>query len=184
MGDSWLLGDGPDEEPSIDAVEHGVAEPLETTVSCEETGTESYSSSLSERETLSRSSIAGTSSSMFGYSGFMQDNGGVVPAVTEMYNRPTSMRTRKNGSLQNPKLSMYVYQDKMVQIEIERNAQEGAIPITQEVLSVKGLNAMSGYVKGLGIRPSSSIRTVNGEYVTHLEGKVQEQAEKIQEQAE
>ncbi|KAG5524110.1 hypothetical protein RHGRI_030933 [Rhododendron griersonianum] len=43
-------------------------------------------------------------------------------------------------------------------------------------------------VKGLGIRPSSSIRTsgvsVNGEYVTHLKGKVQEQAEKIQEQAE
>ncbi|KAG5523699.1 hypothetical protein RHGRI_030623 [Rhododendron griersonianum] len=40
----------------------------------------------------------------------------------------------------------------------------------------------------LHFRPSSSIRTsgvsVNGEYVTHLEGKVQEQAEKIQEQAE
>ncbi|KAF7150211.1 hypothetical protein RHSIM_Rhsim02G0156700 [Rhododendron simsii] len=44
--------------------------------------------------------------------------------------------------------------------------------------------ARSGYVKGLGIRPSSSIRTVKGEYVTHLEGKVQEQAEKFQEQAE
>ncbi|KAG5524076.1 hypothetical protein RHGRI_030918 [Rhododendron griersonianum] len=74
--------------------------------------------------------------------------------------------------------------DKMVQIEIEHNAQEGAIPITQEELSVKGLKAKLGYVKGLGIRPSSSIRTVNREYVTHLEGKVQEQAEKIQEQAE
>ncbi|KAG5553452.1 hypothetical protein RHGRI_011367 [Rhododendron griersonianum] len=73
--------------------------------------------------------------------------------------------------------------DKMVQIETEHNAQEGAIPITQEALSVKGLKARSGYVKGLSIRPSTSIRTVNGEYVTHLEGKVQEQAEKIQEQA-
>ncbi|KAI8572438.1 hypothetical protein RHMOL_Rhmol01G0198500 [Rhododendron molle] len=72
----------------------------------------------------------------------------------------------------------------MVQIETEHDAQEGAIPITQEELSVKGLKARSGYVKGLGIRPSSSIRTRNGEYVTHFEGKVQEQAEKIQEQAE
>ncbi|KAF7140041.1 hypothetical protein RHSIM_Rhsim06G0104000 [Rhododendron simsii] len=61
---------------------------------------------------------------------------------------------------------------------------EAAIPITQEELSVKGLKAKLGYVKGLGIRPSSSIRTVNREYVTHLEGKVQEQAEKIQEQGE
>ncbi|KAI8559684.1 hypothetical protein RHMOL_Rhmol04G0193000 [Rhododendron molle] len=61
---------------------------------------------------------------------------------------------------------------------------EGAIPIAQEALSVKGLKARSGYVRGLGIRLSSSIRIVNGEYVTHLEEKVQEQAEKIQEQAE
>ncbi|KAG5524202.1 hypothetical protein RHGRI_031012 [Rhododendron griersonianum] len=82
----------------------------------------------------------------------------------------------------HPKLETLI--DKMVQIEIEHNAQEGAIPITQEELSVKGLKARSSYVKGLGIRPSSSIRTAKGEYVTHLEGKVQEQAEKIQEQAE
>ncbi|KAG5523960.1 hypothetical protein RHGRI_030833 [Rhododendron griersonianum] len=110
----------------------------------------------------------------------MHDNGGVVPAVTEMYK---STHFNKDTQKWISSESKVLY-DKMVQIEIEHNAQEGAIPIMQEELSVKGLKARSGYVKGLGIRPSSSIRTAKGEYVTHLEGKVQEQAEKIQEQAE
>ncbi|XP_058209414.1 uncharacterized protein LOC131322192 [Rhododendron vialii] len=110
----------------------------------------------------------------------MHDNGGVVPAVTEMY-KSTQFNEDTQKWISSESKVLY---DKMVQIEIEHNAQEGAIPITQVELSVKGLKARSGYVKGLGIRPSSSIRTVNGEYVTHLEGKVQEQAEKIQEQAE
>ncbi|KAG5547720.1 hypothetical protein RHGRI_013418 [Rhododendron griersonianum] len=110
----------------------------------------------------------------------MEDSKGVVPAVTEMYK---STHFNKDTQKWVSSESQVLY-DKMVQIEIEHNAQEGAIPITQEELSVKGLKARSGYVKGLGIRPSSSIRIGNGEYVTHLEGKVQEQADKIQEQAE
>ncbi|KAG5525593.1 hypothetical protein RHGRI_032034 [Rhododendron griersonianum] len=110
----------------------------------------------------------------------MENSKGVVPAVTEMYK---STHFNKDTQKWVSSESQVLY-DKMVQIEIEHNAQEGAIPITQEELSVKGLKARSGYVKGLGIRPSSSIRIGNGEYVTHLEGKVQEQADKIQEQAE
>ncbi|XP_058203909.1 uncharacterized protein LOC131318109 isoform X1 [Rhododendron vialii] len=110
----------------------------------------------------------------------MHDNGGVVPAVTEMY-KDTHFNKDTQKWISSESEVLY---DKMVQIETKHNAQEGTIPITQEELSVKGLKAKSGYVKGLGIRPSSSIRTVNREYVTHLEGKVQEQAEKIQEQAE
>ncbi|KAG5557198.1 hypothetical protein RHGRI_007464 [Rhododendron griersonianum] len=110
----------------------------------------------------------------------MEDSKGVVPAVTEMYK---STHFNKDTQKWVSSESQVLY-DKMVQIEIEHNAQEGAIPITQEELSIKGLKARSGYVKGLGIRPSSSIRIGNGEYVTHLEGKVQEQADKIQEQAE
>ncbi|KAI8556925.1 hypothetical protein RHMOL_Rhmol05G0294500 [Rhododendron molle] len=109
----------------------------------------------------------------------MHDNGGVVPAVTEMY-KDTHFNKDTQKWISSESEVLY---DKMVRIEIEHNEQEGAIPITQEELSVKGLKAKSGYVKGLGIRHSSSIRTVNREYVTHLEGKVQEQAEKIQEQA-
>ncbi|KAI8530253.1 hypothetical protein RHMOL_Rhmol11G0042000 [Rhododendron molle] len=109
----------------------------------------------------------------------MHDNGGVVPAVTEMY-KDTHFNKDTQKWISSESEVLY---DKMVRIEIEHNEQEGAIPITQEELSVKGLKAKSGYVKRLGIRPSSSIRTVNREYVTHLEGKVQEQAEKIQEQA-
>ncbi|KAI8572135.1 hypothetical protein RHMOL_Rhmol01G0175200 [Rhododendron molle] len=99
-------------------------------------------------------------------------------------NPPTGVNPEQWMSLVTKKWTVPKWLDKMVQIETEHNALEGAIPITQEELSVKGLKARSGYVKGLGIRPSSSIRTVKGEYVTHLEGKVQEQAKKIQEQAE
>ncbi|KAI8571814.1 hypothetical protein RHMOL_Rhmol01G0148500 [Rhododendron molle] len=110
----------------------------------------------------------------------MHDNGGVVPAVAKMY-KSTHFNEDTQKWISSESKAFY---DKMVQIETEHNAQEGAIPITQEELSVKGLKARSGYVKGLGIRPSSSIRTVKGEYVTHLEGKVQEQAKKIRDQAE
>ncbi|KAI8569597.1 hypothetical protein RHMOL_Rhmol02G0290200 [Rhododendron molle] len=110
----------------------------------------------------------------------MHDNGGVVPAVAKMY-KSTHFNEDTQKWISSESKAFY---DKMVQIETEHNAQEGAIPITQEELSVKGLKARSGYVKGLGIRPSSFIRTVKGEYVTHLEGKVQEQAKKIQDQAE
>ncbi|KAI8572443.1 hypothetical protein RHMOL_Rhmol01G0199000 [Rhododendron molle] len=104
----------------------------------------------------------------------MHDNGGVVPAVTEMY-KDTNFNKDTQKWISSESEVLY---DKMVQIETGYNAQKGAIPITQEELSVKGLKARSGYVKGLGIRPSSAIRTVNREYVTHLKGKVQEQAEK------
>ncbi|KAI8569598.1 hypothetical protein RHMOL_Rhmol02G0290200 [Rhododendron molle] len=99
-------------------------------------------------------------------------------------NPPAGVNPEQWTSLVTKKWTVPKWLDKMVQIETEHNAQEGAIPITQEELSVKGLKARSGYVKGLGIRPSSFIRTVKGEYVTHLEGKVQEQAKKIQDQAE
>ncbi|KAI8530183.1 hypothetical protein RHMOL_Rhmol11G0036100 [Rhododendron molle] len=74
---------------------------------------------------------------------------------------------------------------------------DGAVPITQKKLSVKVFKAKSGYLKGLGMRPSSTVRSTivgsvnNNEYVTHLEKKVdgqdeliQEQGEKIQAQAE
>ena len=35
-----------------------------------------------------------------------------------------------------------------------------AIPLTPEEVSVRVLKSRSGYVKGLGIRPSSSLRTI------------------------
>lgn len=62
--------------------------------------------------------------------------------------------------------------------------------MTQEELSIKVFKARSGLVKGLGMRPSSSVRrtivdsATNNEYVTHLEKKVHEQDEIIQEQGE
>ncbi|KAF7128064.1 hypothetical protein RHSIM_Rhsim11G0007300 [Rhododendron simsii] len=54
----------------------------------------------------------------------------------------------------------------------------------------QGIQGKIGYLKGLGMRPSSAVRSTivgsvnNNEYVTHLEKKVDEQDELIQEQGE
>ena len=77
----------------------------------------------------------------------------------------------------------------MEHLEAEQNLQDSAIPMTQEELSIKVFGPRSGYVTGLGMRPSSSSRSIarlgdNITYVTQLEQKVQEQADQIQEQAE
>ncbi|KAL7245629.1 hypothetical protein ACSBR2_000873 [Camellia fascicularis] len=57
------------------------------------------------------------------------------------------------------------------------------VPITPEELSVKVLKRRSGYVKGLGLRLSFSVRTTNAStdsgYVSCLEMEIQEQKEEI-----
>ena len=78
------------------------------------------------------------------------------------------------------------WQDKIEQIEVEQNSQDGAISITQEELFIKVFGRRSGYVTGLGMRYSSSSKSIVGhgdniKYVTQLEQKVQEQADQIQE---
>ncbi|GFS40056.1 hypothetical protein Acr_00g0066430 [Actinidia rufa] len=52
--------------------------------------------------------------------------------------------------------------DKMEHLEAEQNSQDGAIPMTQEELSIKVFGPRSGYVTGLGMRPSSSSRSIVG----------------------
>ncbi|KAH7856017.1 hypothetical protein Vadar_031638 [Vaccinium darrowii] len=74
--------------------------------------------------------------------------------------------------------------EKMKQIEAEHN-QAGATPLTQEELSIAALKKRPGYVKGLGLRPSSSFRTTcesatTIEYVTRLEKKLEERDETIE----
>ncbi|KAH7846018.1 hypothetical protein Vadar_008730 [Vaccinium darrowii] len=64
----------------------------------------------------------------------------------------------------------------MKQIEVER--KEAGTLLTQEELSIAALKKRPGYVKGLGWRPSSFIRTTcesatTKEYVTHLEKKLE-----------
>ncbi|KAH7848651.1 hypothetical protein Vadar_005681 [Vaccinium darrowii] len=76
------------------------------------------------------------------------------------------------------------WMEKMKQIEAEHN-QAGATPLTQEELSIAALKKRPGYVKGLGLRPSSSIRTTcesatTIEYVTRLEKKLEERDETIE----
>ncbi|KAF7126932.1 hypothetical protein RHSIM_Rhsim11G0057000 [Rhododendron simsii] len=50
--------------------------------------------------------------------------------------------------------------EEMVQVDAELN-QEGATPLTGEQMSISVLKKRPGYVKGLGLRPSSSIRTTS-----------------------
>ncbi|KAI8542764.1 hypothetical protein RHMOL_Rhmol08G0165100 [Rhododendron molle] len=76
------------------------------------------------------------------------------------------------------------FQGKIIEVEAE-HAKACVTPITQEELSIKSLKAKSGYVKRLGMRPSSSLRTTaaaNSQYVSHLESLVQEYQEERQAQ--
>ncbi|KAL7175522.1 hypothetical protein ACSBR2_029174 [Camellia fascicularis] len=76
--------------------------------------------------------------------------------------------------------------DNMINIQAEHCSQPSMVPITPEELSIKVLNRRSGYVKGLGLRPSFSVRTTSAstdsDYVRHLEMEIQEQKEEIQSQ--
>ncbi|KAJ8640371.1 hypothetical protein MRB53_017065 [Persea americana] len=76
--------------------------------------------------------------------------------------------------------------ENMIQTQADHLSQPGSIPLTAEELSIKVLKPKSGYVKGLGMRPSSSIRrttTISAEtndYVKRLEMEIETQREQIQ----
>ncbi|PSS19232.1 Coagulation factor V light chain like [Actinidia chinensis var. chinensis] len=115
----------------------------------------------------------------------MQESLGVVSALAKVYK--STHFNRDTNEWITPESE--VIHDKIEQIEVEQNLQNGAIPITQEELSIKVFGRRSGYVTGLGLRSSSSSRSIVGhvnniKYVTQLEQKVQEQADQIQEQAD
>ncbi|CAL5434982.1 unnamed protein product [Camellia sinensis] len=78
--------------------------------------------------------------------------------------------------------------DNMIKIQVEHCSRPGVVPITPEELSVKVLKPRSGYVKGLGLRRSFSVRTTSAstdsDYVRCLEMEIQEQKEQIQSQKE
>ncbi|KAL7256764.1 hypothetical protein ACSBR1_010663 [Camellia fascicularis] len=66
--------------------------------------------------------------------------------------------------------------------QAEHLSQTGVIPLSPEKLSVKMLKPRSGYVKGLGLRPSSSMKTTvapaeNSDYVQRLEMQIAQQNE-------
>jgi hypothetical protein len=52
------------------------------------------------------------------------------------------------------------WQEEMLRLKEEHLVDTDAIPLTPEEVSVRVLKPRSGYVKGLGIRPSSSLRTI------------------------
>ncbi|KAG5536866.1 hypothetical protein RHGRI_024338 [Rhododendron griersonianum] len=116
----------------------------------------------------------------------MEGTDGAVPALEKIY-KSTHFNADTNEWISPECEDIH---DEIVRIEAEHNSQDGAVLITQEELSVKVFKAKSGYLKGLGMRPSSTVRSTivgsvnNNEYVTHLEKKVDEQDELIQEQGE
>ncbi|KAL7173764.1 hypothetical protein ACSBR2_033092 [Camellia fascicularis] len=71
----------------------------------------------------------------------------------------------------------------MLKIQDEHCSQPGVVPITPEELSVKVLKRRSGYFKGLGLRPSFSVKITSAltdsDYVRCLEMEIQEQKKKI-----
>ncbi|XP_028121132.1 uncharacterized protein LOC114318438 [Camellia sinensis] len=76
--------------------------------------------------------------------------------------------------------------DNMIQTQADHLSQSGSTPLTAEELSIKVLKPRSGYVKGLGMRPSSSIRRATtiyaetNDYVKRLEMQIETQKEQIQ----
>ncbi|THG18006.1 hypothetical protein TEA_001401 [Camellia sinensis var. sinensis] len=75
-------------------------------------------------------------------------------------------------------------QRKWEETQAEHLSQTSVIPLSPEELSVKVLKPRSGYVKGLGLRPSSSMKTIvapakNSDYVQCLEMQIAQQNEQI-----
>ena len=67
----------------------------------------------------------------------------------------------------------------MLRLEEEHLVDPNAIPFTPEKVSVRVLKPRSGYVKGLGIKPSSSLRTIASSGMSRDD--VQRQIAKIKE---
>ncbi|THG06368.1 hypothetical protein TEA_025727 [Camellia sinensis var. sinensis] len=76
------------------------------------------------------------------------------------------------------------WQDNMIKFQDAHRSEPSGVPITPEQLPGKVLKQRPGYVKGLGLRPSSSIRTTtassDSDYVRRLEMELEEQNKEIQ----
>ena len=68
----------------------------------------------------------------------------------------------------------------MIQTQADHLSQPRSTPLTTEELSIKVLKPRSGYVKGLGMRPLSSIRrtttiyTETNDYVKCVEMQIEQ----------
>ena len=66
----------------------------------------------------------------------------------------------------------------MLRVQDEHCSSPEAQPLTEEEISMMVLKPRSGYVKGLGMRPSSSLKTPasssSTQYTQQLEGRVEE----------
>uniref|UniRef100_A0A2N9JAY4 Transposase Tnp1/En/Spm-like domain-containing protein n=3 Tax=Fagus sylvatica TaxID=28930 RepID=A0A2N9JAY4_FAGSY len=86
----------------------------------------------------------------------MEENDGQLPKATVIY-RETHYDPKKKKWITSEAERNY---EEMLRLEEEHLVDPDAIPLTPEEVSVRVLKPRSGYVKGLGIRPSSSLRTI------------------------
>ncbi|CAL5418082.1 unnamed protein product [Camellia sinensis] len=107
--------------------------------------------------------------------------------ITGIYHKWQNMK-QSNANIDNRNQLKTKHRDNMIKIQAEHCSRPGVVPITPEELSVKVLKPRSGYVKGLGLRRSFSVRTTSAstdsDYVRRLEMEIQEQKEQIQSQKE
>ncbi|XP_050285534.1 uncharacterized protein LOC126725075 isoform X2 [Quercus robur] len=101
-------------------------------------------------------------------------NGGHIPKLAQVY----------YDTHFNLKTKQWVHHDcehtyqEMLRVQDEHCSTLEAQPLTEEEISMMVLKSRSGYVKGLGMRPSSSLRTLASSsstpYTQQLEGRVEE----------
>ncbi|XP_050262395.1 uncharacterized protein LOC126706863 isoform X6 [Quercus robur] len=101
-------------------------------------------------------------------------NGGHIPKVAQLY----------YDTHFNSKTKQWVHPDcehtyqEMLRVQDEHCSTPEAQPLTEDEISMMVLKPRSGYVKGLGMRPSSSLKTPasssSTQYTQQLEGRVEE----------
>ncbi|XP_028061663.1 uncharacterized protein LOC114265119 [Camellia sinensis] len=101
-------------------------------------------------------------------------------------NYENMIRTQADHLSQPGSIPLTAEELSMIRTQADHLSQPGSIPLTAEELSIKVLKPRFGYVKGLGMRPSSSIRRTTtiyaetNDYVKRLEMQIETQKEQIQ----
>ncbi|CAL5388439.1 unnamed protein product [Camellia sinensis] len=106
----------------------------------------------------------------------------MLPDVAELYKK-THYNEKTHEWISSQAQCNY---ENMIQTQADHLSQPGSTPLTAEELSIKVLKPRSSYMKGLGMRPSSSIRRTTtiyaetNDYVKCLEMQIETQKEQIQ----
>ncbi|KAL0007689.1 hypothetical protein SO802_009191 [Lithocarpus litseifolius] len=93
----------------------------------------------------------------------VQKNGDHIPKLAKIYH-DTHFNSQKNQWVHPDCENTY---QEMSSVQDEHCSTSDTEPLTEEEISVIVVKPISGYVKGLGMRPSSSLRTSASSFSTH-----------------